>query len=65
MEQISNTIMCTLDELNDLKTKCFAEGHEAGKREAAEHILDLWRQPWGVSEKSFAKLLKAYVEELK
>ena len=41
------------------------DAYAAGKREAAEHILDLWRQPWGVSEKSFAKLLKAYVEELK
>ena len=34
MEQISNTLMCTYDELNDLKTKFFDEGHAAGKREA-------------------------------
>lgn len=44
-----------------LAEKCYA----AGKREAAQHILDVWRQPWGVAGSPFIKLLEAYVDELK
>ena len=41
--------------------KCFDVGREAGKREAAEHILSLLdKKPW-----NFGKDLRAYVEELK
>lgn len=65
MEQISNTVMATVDEINSLAAEGWRLGHAAGKREAAEHILDLWRQPWPVTEKPFIKLLEAYVEELK
>ncbi len=39
--------------------------HASGKLEAAQHILDMWRQPWGVAGRPFIKLLEAYVEELK
>ena len=44
----------------------FARGaFEAGRLEAAQHIVDMWRQPWGVAGRPFIKLLEAYVEELK
>lgn len=38
---------------------------EAGKLEAAEHILALWREPWPVSQMPFINRLEVYVEELK
>ena len=38
---------------------------QAGKLEAAQHILDLWPEPWPVSRKTFIERLEAYVEELK
>lgn len=37
----------------------------AGKLEAAQHILDLWLEPWPMSQKSFINRLREYVEELK
>jgi F0F1-type ATP synthase membrane subunit b/b' len=36
-----------------------------GQREAAEHILEMWRDPWPRTERSFIDRLEAYVEELK
>jgi hypothetical protein len=38
---------------------------EAGKREAAEHILELWNEPWPIRQKSFITMLREYVESLK
>ena len=35
-----------------------------GQLEAAEHILQMWHQPWGVTQKSFTHNLEEYVEEL-
>ena len=39
--------------------------HAAGKLEAAQHILDMWNEPWPVTQKTFIDRLKSYVEELK
>ena len=46
--------------------QCIAEdAWRAGKLEAAQHILDMWNEPWGVTEMSFIDRLKSYVGELK
>jgi hypothetical protein len=41
------------------------EAIKQAKREAAEHILEMWRDPWPVTERSFIDRLEAYVEEIK
>jgi hypothetical protein len=33
--------------------------------EAAEHILELWHEPWPITQKAFIKRLREYVESLK
>jgi hypothetical protein len=38
---------------------------EAGQLEAAEHILELWNEPWPIRQKSFITMLREYVESLK
>jgi hypothetical protein len=48
------------DEIADLK-----QAIKQGQREAAEHILEMWRDPWPRTERSFIDRLEAYVEELK
>ena len=48
------------DEIERLK-----EAIKQAKREAAEHILEMWRDPWPRTERSFIDRLEAYVEELK
>jgi len=46
--------------------QCIAEdAWKAGKLEAAEHILHLWREPWPVSQMRFIDRLEEYVESLK
>ena len=62
MEQISNTVMATVDEINSLVAEGWRLGHAAGKLEAAQHILELAEQN---SIVQFWNMLKAYVEELK
>ena len=37
----------------------------AGKLEAALKILEMWYEPWPVSQKPFIDNLQAYIEELK
>jgi chromosome segregation ATPase len=36
-----------------------------GQREAAEHILEMWRDPWPRTERSFIDRLEAYRDELR
>ena len=38
---------------------------EAGQLEAAEHILELWNEPWPIRQQSFITVLVEYVESLK
>jgi hypothetical protein len=38
---------------------------EFGQLEAAQHILEMWKEPWPVSEKRFIDRLEEYVESLK
>lgn len=61
MDQISQTVMTTVDEVNGL----IAQGRAAGKLEAAQFILYLWEEPWPVTRMRFIDRLKAYIEELK
>ena len=42
-----------------------ADAWEAGQLEAAEHILELWNEPWPIRQKSFIDMLREYVESLK
>ena len=43
---------------------CYLE-RIAGRREAAEHILAMWKEPWPVTEKRFIGRMNDYVESLK
>lgn len=42
-----------------------ADAWEAGKLEAAQHILEMWREPWPVTQMRFIDRLEKYVESLK
>lgn len=58
-----------IKEANDYTGPLFIEGqmnaaHAAGKLEAAQHILDMWKEQMA-HETSFRTRLLAYVEELK
>ena len=41
------------------------EAIKQGQREAAEHILEMWRDPWPRAPHRFIDRLETYVEELK
>ena len=41
------------------------EAIKQAKREAAEHILEMWRDPWPRKERRFIDRLESYVKELK
>jgi hypothetical protein len=41
------------------------EAIKQGQRAVAEHILEMWRDPWPRTERSFFDRLEAYAEELK
>ena len=41
------------------------EAIKQGQREAAEHIIDMWREPYYFQQDRFFDRLKAYREELK
>lgn len=41
------------------------EAYEEGRLEAAEHILEMWKEPWPVTEARFIDRLNDYVEKLK
>jgi len=54
----------------DYTGKLFTEGQmkrhgDACALEAAEHILELWNEPWPIRQMSFITMLREYVEELK
>ena len=65
MEQVSNTVVSTGDEINGLIAQGWKQGYAAGKHDAAKHILEMWYQPWPITEKRFITNLMEYVEGLK
>jgi hypothetical protein len=42
-----------------------AAAWEFGQLEAAQHILEMWREPWPVTQMRFIDRLEKYVESLK
>ena len=55
----------TTREQNGMDKQSVSAAWELGKLEAAQHILDMWNEPWPVTQKTFIDRLKSYVEELK
>jgi len=54
----------------DYDGKLFTEGQmkrygDACALEAAEHTLELWRQPWPVTQRGFRQNLEIYVNKLR
>ena len=52
-------------EQNSMDLNGAASAWEFGQLEAAEHILELWNEPWPIRQKSFITMLREYVESLK
>ncbi len=55
----------TTREQNSMDREGAEAAWEFGKLEAAEHILELWNEPWPIRQKSFITVLVEYVESLK
>jgi DNA repair ATPase RecN len=52
-------------EARDMEIERLGESIKQAKREAAEHILEMWRDPWPRKERRFIDRLESYVKELK
>jgi hypothetical protein len=55
----------TRPEAVDGEIELFKNAYKSGKLEAAIKILEMWNEPWPITQKPFIDNLKAYIEELK
>jgi hypothetical protein len=74
MEDIKASSVMTADEsaLNAVRAECYLLGMDAcseavkkARLEVAEHILEMWREPWPVTQMRFIDRLERLVDGLK